>query len=133
MRLINFFKKTCFNIIIIIFITASISFALYLIKKPTSCYSDKKKMVYDDYSPQCTISGEYLPYQSWNTINYTWCVTNDGIIIPDTYMKIAKDSIEINHNYNNLRFEECLKIRNNLNISQRMIVIMGKIFNPYVS
>jgi len=129
----TFFKNSIYNLLIILIITFFISFLLYIFSKPVSCFYDKKKAVYDNYNPVCTISGNYLPYQKWKSLDYSWCVTSDGIIIPGTYKRI-EDNLDKNHNYfSNLRFNECFNIRNNLNINQKAIVLLGRIFNPYTS
>jgi len=133
MKVIIFFKRSIRNLLILIIITFSISILLYSSAKPISCLADKKNAIYGNYSPECTLSGNYLPSQKWKALKYSWCVTSDGIIIPETYKKITTDTNENDSYYKRLRFNECINIRNNLNINQRIIVIMGKIFNPYVS
>lgn len=133
MKLYNLTVKIFKNLLILISITITILLALYLLRPTTSCFSNEKNAILDNYNPSCTISGNYLPYQKWKMANFTWCVTSDGVIIPDTYKKMSNNSIKDDDYVNNIRYVECINIRNNLNIKQKMVVIIGKIFNPYIS
>ena len=121
------------NFIILIGITISIMFILFVFSNNKSCQNSQKSAILDKYKPICTLAGNYLPYQRWEAAEYSWCVTHEGLVIPGSYKKIANNYDKNYNYYNDIRFNECLALRNNLNISQKLIVILGKIYNPYVS
>ena len=133
MLLKKFIKNLIKNTLITIGITIIAISALFAFSSNPSCANSKKSAILDKYKPMCTLSGNYMPLQRWEAAEYSWCVTNDGIIIPGTYKKISRNTQQNYNYYKDIRFNECISVRKNMNINQNLVVLLGKIYNPYVS
>tara|TARA_R110002124_G_scaffold199767_2_gene366570 strand:- start:15099 stop:15500 length:402 start_codon:yes stop_codon:yes gene_type:complete len=121
------------NFLILISISLFILIILLIFSKKHSCFSDQKSAILDKYNPICTVSGNYMPLQKWEIAKYSWCTTKDGIIIPNTYKKINSQNTEKYNYYKDIRFNECVEVRKNMSINQKLIVLIGKIYSPYIS